>query len=88
MVYTTYDSNEAMYAKLKLIKKDGYDVAVPSTYFVSKMGREGMLTKLDHTLLPNMKHLDPQLLNKAYDPANNYLHPLYVGLHRHCREYR
>ncbi len=79
VVYTTYDSNETMYAKLKLIKKNGYDVAVPSTYFVSKMGREGMLMKLDHTLLPNMKHLDPELLNKDYDPGNNHSIPYLWG---------
>ena len=79
VVYSTYDSNETMYAKLKLIKKDGYDVAVPSTYFVSKMGREGMLMKLDHTLLPNMKNLDPEILNKDYDPDNNYSIPYMWG---------
>nr|WP_320192117.1 extracellular solute-binding protein [uncultured Desulfobacter sp.] len=79
VVYATYESNEAMYAKLKLIKKNGYDVAVPSTYFVSKMGREGMLMKLDQTLLPNMKHLDPELLNKDYDPDNNYSIPYMWG---------
>jgi len=79
VVYTTYDSNETMYAKLKLIQKDGYDVAVPSTYFVSKMGREGMLIKLDHSLLPNMKDLDPELLNKNYDPHNSYSIPYLWG---------
>lgn len=79
VVYTTYDSNETMYAKLKLIKKNGYDVAVPSTYFVSKMGREGMLMKLESTLLPNMKNLDPELLNKDYDPNNNYSIPYMWG---------
>ena len=79
VVYATYDSNETMYAKLKLIKKDGYDVTVPSTYFVSKMGREDMLMKLDHALLPNMKNLDPNLLDKDYDPGNTYSIPYMWG---------
>lgn len=79
VVYSTYDSNEAMYAKLKLIQKDGYDVVVPSTYFVSKMGKEGMLRKLDHTLLPNAKGLDPAMLNKQYDPNNTYSIPYLWG---------
>lgn len=79
VVYTTYDNNETMYAKLKLIKKDGYDVVFPSTYFVSKMGAEGMLQKLDHALLPNMKGLDPNLLNKQYDPNNMYSIPYMWG---------
>ncbi len=79
VVYSTYDSNETMYAKLKLIQKDGYDVVFPSTYFVSKMGREGMLQPLDRTLLPNMKDLDVNLLDKVYDKGNVYSIPYMWG---------
>lgn len=79
VVYTTYDSNETMYAKVKLLKNKGYDVVVPSTYFVSKMGREEMLLELDHSLLPNLKDLDPALLNKAYDENNRYSIPYMWG---------
>ena len=79
VVYSTYDSNETMYAKLKLIKEDGYDVVFPSTYFVSKMGKEGMLQPLDHSQLPNKKDLDPQLLDKAYDLGNIYSLPYMWG---------
>ena len=36
--YTTFDSNEAMYAKLKLLDDSSqYDLAIPSTYYVEKM---------------------------------------------------
>jgi spermidine/putrescine transport system substrate-binding protein len=79
VVYSTYDSNETMYAKLKLIQKDGYDVVFPSTYFVSKMGREGMLQPLDRALLPNMKDLDANLLDKVYDKGNVYSIPYMWG---------
>lgn len=35
--YTTFDSNEAMYAKLKLLDDSSqYDLAIPSTYYVEK----------------------------------------------------
>lgn len=79
VIYSTYDSNETMYAKLKLIKDDGYDVVFPSTYFVSKMGSEGMLQPLDHSLLPNAKNLDPAVMNKPYDPDNTYSVPYMWG---------
>lgn len=79
VVYSTYDSNETMYAKLKLIKKDGYDVAVPSAYYVSKMRREEMLLPLDKTLLPNIDSLDASMLDKNYDPANTYSIPYMWG---------
>lgn len=79
VVYSTYDSNETMYAKLKLIQKDGYDVVFPSTYFVNRMGKEGMLQPLDRSLLPNMKDLDPNLLDKPYDKGNVYSIPYMWG---------
>lgn len=79
VVYTTFDSNETMYARLKLIQKDGYDVVVPSSYYVSKMGREGMLAALDRTKLSNFKNLDAKVLDKAYDPGNRYSIPYMWG---------
>ncbi len=81
VVYTTYDSNEAMYAKLKLLGgKGGYDLVVPSTYFVSRMAKEGMLEPLDRILLSNFHNLDPKVLDKAYDPGNHYSIPYLWGV--------
>ena len=77
--YSTFESNEALFAKLKILKKDGYDVAFPSTYFVERMRRLGMLKPLDHNKLPNMKNLNPDLLNKPYDPDNAYSIPYMWG---------
>lgn len=63
VIYSTYESNEAMYAKLKT-QGQGYDLVVPSTYFVSKMRKEGMLMKLDKSKLSHFADLDPNYLNK------------------------
>lgn len=75
--YTTYDSNETLYAKLKANPHTGYDVIVPSTYFVDRMRRQGMLQALDKSRLPNFKNLNPALLNKSYDPSNHYSIPYF-----------
>jgi spermidine/putrescine transport system substrate-binding protein len=75
--YTTYDSNETLYAKLKANPHTGYDVIVPSTYFVDRMRQQGMLQALDKSRLPNFKNLNPALLNKAYDPGNHYSIPYF-----------
>ena len=40
--YTTYDTNESLYAKLKSGGAD-YDVIIPSDYMIGKMINEGML---------------------------------------------
>src|SRR3990167_2178407 len=70
--YCTYDSNETLYAKLKSNSHAGYDVIVPSTYYIDRMRREHMLMPLNKTKLTNFKNLNPALLNKQYDPHNNF----------------
>ena len=37
VVMSTYDSNEALYAKIKMVDAKGYDLIVPSTDFVARM---------------------------------------------------
>ena len=77
--YSTYDSNEVLYAKLKTLCGDGYDLVVPSTCFVNRMRSEGMLLKLTKARLPNFRHLDEALLYKSYDPGNEYSVPYLWG---------
>lgn len=79
VVYTTYDSNETLYAKLKMLDSSGYDLVVPSSYFVNKMVREQMLYPLDKDQLTNLRHLDPKLLDWPYDPKNRYSVPYFWG---------
>ena len=78
VIYSTYESNETMYAKLKTQGK-GYDLVVPSTYFVSKMRKENMLQKIDHDKLTNFHNLDANYLNKSFDPSNIYSIPYIWG---------
>jgi spermidine/putrescine transport system substrate-binding protein len=79
VIYATYDSNESMYAKVKLTRGKGYDLVFPSTYFVHKMHREGLLSPIDHDALTNFRHLDPALLDQPYDPGNRYSIPYVWG---------
>ncbi len=75
---STYDSNEAMYAKLKMVG-EGFDLIVPSTYFVSRMSREGMLMPLDKSKLPNYANLDPRFTSMNVDPEGTYSVPYMWG---------
>ncbi|MGL5603874.1 MAG: extracellular solute-binding protein, partial [Plesiomonas sp.] len=80
VIYSTYESNETMYAKLKTLDKaNAYDLVVPSTYYVDKMRKEGMLQKIDKAQLSNYKNLDPALLNKPFDPNNDFSIPYIWG---------
>ena len=74
VVMDMFDSNETMYAKLKA-GATGYDVLVPSSYMVSIMHSQGMLQSLDHSLLPNLVHIDPDYLERAFDGAMDHSVP-------------
>jgi spermidine/putrescine transport system substrate-binding protein len=76
---STFDSNETLYSKIKTLKGKAYDVVMPSTYFVSRMRKEGLLLKLDKSKIPNSKNLDPKLLDQRHDPGNEYSLPYLWG---------
>jgi len=74
VVIDTFDSNEAMYAKIKA-GASGYDLITPSSYMVAIMVKQGMLQKLNRALLPNLKNVDPDYLKFALDPKMDYSAP-------------
>lgn len=79
VVYSTYDSNEAMYAKLKLLDGKGYDLVIPSTYFIAQMRDEGMLAEIDKTKLSNFNQIKKHLIGLEFDPDNEYSIPYLWG---------
>src|SRR5215472_16412279 len=68
---TYYSSNDELEAKLHA-GGTGYDIIVPSQNAVAELNTEGYLLKLDKTLLPNLKNLDPAFLTPSYDPTGDY----------------
>lgn len=72
--YTTFDSNESLYSKLKGGGAD-YDVIVPSDYMVSKLLEEGMLAPLNFENIPNFQYVDQRLQDPVYDPGSKYSVP-------------
>ncbi|MDY4761934.1 ABC transporter substrate-binding protein [Streptococcus thoraltensis] len=76
--YETFDSNEAMYTK---IKQGGttYDIAIPSDYTIDKMIKEDMLIKLDKSKIKGLDYIGKEFLGKSFDPANDYSIPYFWG---------
>ncbi len=72
VIYSTYESNEAMYDMVSVTSGNGYDIVVPSGYFVSMMVEDGMLRKLDKGKLSNYKYLDKNRLGSNPDYAIPY----------------
>ncbi len=76
--YTTFDSNESLYAKMKS-GGASYDVIFPSDYMVGKLIAEGMLAPLDYDNIPNIAAIGDEYLGWDFDPDNAYSVPYMWG---------
>ena len=76
--YSTFDSNESMYAKLS---NGGItvDVIIPSDYMIGRMRQENMLLELNYDNIPNAQYIDDSFKGMAYDPENKYSVPYTWG---------
>ena len=78
VVVDTFDSNEAMYAKLKA-GGTGYDIMMPSSYQIAQMAKDGMIEPIDHAKCPNVKkNFAPGFAKQIIDPAFTYNVPYTV----------
>ena len=74
-----FDSNEAMYAKLKA-GASGYDIIVPSSYMAKLMYDQDMIQELDLTQLPEVtKNYDKSYASLSIDPEMKFSVPYFVS---------
>jgi putrescine transport system substrate-binding protein len=71
--YDTFDANETLETKL-LAGKSGYDVVVPTAYFLERQIMAGVFQTLDKSRLPNLVNVWPEIAKRLarYDPGNQY----------------
>jgi putrescine transport system substrate-binding protein len=71
--YDTFDSNDILETKL-LAGKSGYDVVVPTAYFLQRQIKAGVFQKLDKSKLPNLVNAWDDIARRlaVYDPGNEY----------------
>ncbi len=84
VVYSTYSSNEDMYAKLSS-GSVSYDVIVPSDYMIERLIKEDMLAPLNYDNIPNIKNIVPEFYGENaefdyYDEGNIYSVPYFYGM--------
>jgi putrescine transport system substrate-binding protein len=73
VVYDTFDANETLETRL-LAGKSGYDVVVPTAYFLQRQIKANIFQKLDKSKLPNLVNAWPVVTKQLaiYDPGNQY----------------
>ena len=69
--YDTFDSNDTLETKL-LAGKSGYDMVVPTAYFLERQIKAGVFQKLDKSKLKNLGNLWPDIAKwlSVYYPGN------------------
>ncbi len=73
VVYDTFDANETLETRL-LAGKSGYDVVVPTAYFLQRQIVANIFQKLDKAKLPNLVNAWPVVTKQlaVYDPGNQF----------------
>src|SRR5262245_14311276 len=73
VVYDTFDANETLETRL-MAGKSGYDVVVPTAYFLQRQIKANIFQKLDKSKLPNLANAWPVVTQRlaTYDPGNVY----------------
>jgi putrescine transport system substrate-binding protein len=73
VVYDTFDANETLETRL-LAGKSGYDVVVPTAYFLQRQITANIFQKLDKSKLPNLANAWPEVTAKlaVYDSGNQH----------------
>lgn len=68
-----FDSNEVLETRL-LAGRSGYDVVVPTAPFLERQIHAGVFLKLDKSKLPNLVHMDPDIMKRTalHDPGNDH----------------
>jgi putrescine transport system substrate-binding protein len=73
VTYDTFDANETLETRL-LAGKSGYDVVVPTAYFLQRQIAANIFQKLDKSKLPNLANAWPEVTKRLaiYDPNNTF----------------
>ncbi len=82
--YSTFSSNEDMYAKISSGAAQ-YDVIIPSDYMIERMVKEDMLLPLDMSKIPNYQYIDgafkgENIYYEDDDPDTLYSVPYFYGM--------
>lgn len=71
--FDVYNSNEEAIAKLSAAAgTSGYDIFVPTGVYIPEIAKAGLLEKLDHSRIPNLKNIAPAFRDQAWDKGNKY----------------
>jgi spermidine/putrescine transport system substrate-binding protein len=78
--YSSFDTDETMLAKLETAKGGDYDLVIADDYIIQTAISEGLVAKLDKSLIPNIDNVNPIYQNQFFDPNDEYTVPYGAGV--------
>ena len=78
VTYTTYETNEDLYAKLSSSNAK-YDIIIPSDYMIARMINEDMLEPINFDNIPNISMIDDKYRYTDFDKEGKYSVPFTWG---------
>jgi spermidine/putrescine transport system substrate-binding protein len=72
-------TNEEIMGKVTASGGKGYDVLFVSSPFAEALDKMGLLAKIDHSKIPNMKHFYKEAMNLDFDKGNKFQVPYAWG---------
>ena len=78
--YVNFDYGRTMLSRLEAAGGRGYDLVIVDDYVLDLVIQRGLAQRLDMSLLPNHRNINPIYLGHFYDPQNLYTVPYGAGV--------
>lgn len=75
------ETNEEIFSKLLSTSNHGYDLVMPSDYFIPMLIKHKLIKKIDKSRLSFWDDMYPALLDHEFDPGNEYSIPYNWGIY-------
>lgn len=87
VIYDTFEEDSVLIDELRAGNPNGYDVVVPINFTMETMLDENLLQPLNFDNIPNFADLNPNFIQRPFDPENRYSVPYLwgttgIGYHR------
>lgn len=80
VVYSKFDTDEAMLQKLSTAEGGDYDLIFADDYIIESAIKEGLVQELDSSKLQNYGNIDSRYQGQFYDPEDKYTVPFGAGI--------
>lgn len=80
IVYSNFDTDEAMLEELSRTQGGDYDLVIADDYIIEQAVAEGLVSEIDKDIVTNFGNINPLYQGQFYDPDDLYTVPYGAGI--------